>query len=282
MPTPLIDPAIVATSAGPAIVAVTTRTGEWRITCGHQHARGQLLGAFQGLLSVHAGGSDWVVPATHAVWIPPAVVHAVRSYGPFAGWSVYVAAPACAGLPPSPCVLAPSPLLHESILRAATWLNGAHNAAQIRLSGVILDEISSATTVALGLPMPTDPRLRRIAQALSAQPGDGRRLEEWAQWAAIAPRTLTRRFALETGFNFTQWRQRLRLLRALEMLAVGKSVTMIALDLGYENVSAFIALFKRLLGTTPGQYVAAASTGLTHSPAANGDARNACPAHNGA
>jgi AraC-like DNA-binding protein len=111
--------------------------------------------------------------------------------------------------------------------------------------------------VTLGLPMPSEPRLLRIAQGLLAQPGDDRRLEDWAQWAAVAPRTLTRRFAAETGFTFNQWRQRLRLLRALEMLAVGKPVTMVALDLGYENVSAFIALFRRTLGATPGRYFAA-------------------------
>ena len=40
------------------------------------------------------------------------------------------------------------------------------------------------------------------------------------------------------------------------MLADGKAVTTIALDLGYDNVSAFIALFKRSFGVTPGHYVA--------------------------
>ncbi|HID9329325.1 TPA: helix-turn-helix domain-containing protein, partial [Klebsiella pneumoniae] len=38
------------------------------------------------------------------------------------------------------------------------------------------------------------------------------------------------------------------------LLAAGKPVTAIALDLGYDNVSAFIALFRRMFGTTPGRY----------------------------
>jgi AraC-like DNA-binding protein len=83
-------------------------------------------------------------------------------------------------------------------------------------------------------------------------------MEEWARWAGISPRTLARRFAGETGFSFTAWRQRMRLLRALELLAIGKPVSTVAIDLGYQNVSAFIALFKRTLGMTPGQYVALA------------------------
>lgn len=66
--------------------------------------------------------------------------------------------------------------------------------------------------------------------------------------------TVSRRFVSETGFTFTEWRQRVRLLKALELLAGGKPVTAVALDLGYGNVSAFIALFRRVFGVTPGRY----------------------------
>ncbi len=66
---------------------------------------------------------------------------------------------------------------------------------------------------------------------------------------------MTRRFSAETGFSFTQWRQRSRLLRALELLTRGTAVTTTALDLGYENVSAFIAMFRRHFGVTPGRYM---------------------------
>ena len=37
-------------------------------------------------------------------------------------------------------------------------------------------------------------------------------------------------------------------------LAEGQSVTEVALELGYETPSAFIAMFRRALGVTPGQY----------------------------
>jgi len=58
----------------------------------------------------------------------------------------------------------------------------------------------------------------------------------------------------ETGFNFTAWRQRARMLRSLEMLAAGLSVTAIALDLGYATASAFIGVFRRTFGATPAAY----------------------------
>ncbi|MRU32291.1 AraC family transcriptional regulator, partial [Xylella fastidiosa subsp. multiplex] len=49
-------------------------------------------------------------------------------------------------------------------------------------------------------------------------------------------------------------RQQARLMRAQEMLAAGRSVTAAALESGYDNVSAFIAMYKREYGVTPGQH----------------------------
>jgi AraC-like DNA-binding protein len=247
------------------VVAVTQQESSVRITGSHRHARGQLLGATHGLLSVDAGDNRWVVPATHAVWVPPEVAHGLRSHGPFSGWSVYVA-PTSAGLPDQPCVLAVSGLLREAVARAAGWGGDLLTEAQLRVTEVIVDEIRASPHVALGLPIPQEPRLRRIAMALSEQPADDRSLEHWATWAAIAPRTLTRRFVAETGFSFTQWRQRARLLRALELLAAGHSVTSVALDLGYDNVSAFIALFRRTFGVTPARYFSSAVGNKLEAP----------------
>ncbi|WP_239667370.1 helix-turn-helix domain-containing protein [Franconibacter helveticus] len=145
-------------------------------------------------------------------------------------------------------------LLREAVTRASAWQENVLTASQERLAGVILDEIQSLPLANLGLPMPQDARLLRIARALSERPDDDRRLEAWAAWAGTSPRTVTRRFSAETGFSFTEWRQRVRLLRALELLAEGQPVKSIALDLGYDNVSTFIALFRRVFGMTPGRY----------------------------
>jgi AraC-like DNA-binding protein len=53
---------------------------------------------------------------------------------------------------------------------------------------------------------------------------------------------------------FNQWRQRLRLIQALRLLANGESVTSVALESGYDSTSAFIAMFKKEVGTTPSRY----------------------------
>ena len=64
--------------------------------------------------------------------------------------------------------------------------------------------------------------------------------------------------------SFRSWRQQRRLLRALELLATGRSVTDVALELGYDNASAFIAMFRRCLGTTPARYLRETGLQGTH------------------
>ena len=54
--------------------------------------------------------------------------------------------------------------------------------------------------------------------------------------------------------TFGAWRQQARLLRGLEILAAGESVTSVAMQVGFETPSAFIAMFRRAMGTTPARY----------------------------
>jgi AraC-like DNA-binding protein len=47
-----------------------------------------------------------------------------------------------------------------------------------------------------------------------------------------------------------------RLMRSLELLAAGEKITHAALEAGYSALSAFIGVFRRTLGVTPGRYFA--------------------------
>ena len=52
--------------------------------------------------------------------------------------------------------------------------------------------------------------------------------------------------------------EELRLLEALSQLAVGRSVTAVAMDVGYRSPSSFTAMFRRTFGVTPSHYYSAA------------------------
>jgi AraC-like DNA-binding protein len=104
--------------------------------------------------------------------------------------------------------------------------------------------------------MPRDPRARQAAELLRRRPGDSRALEKTAREAGASKLTLERLFRAETHMTLGRWRQRSRLIEALRRLAAGHAVTRVALEVGYESPSAFVAAFRRELGTTPGRYFA--------------------------
>ena len=81
-------------------------------------------------------------------------------------------------------------------------------------------------------------------------------MAEWAKRIAMSERTLARLIVTETGMTFGRWRQQLHIIIALQRLSSGHSVQTVSQDLGYESVSAFITMFKKALGKSPGRYLA--------------------------
>lgn len=252
---PLV-PAIARLERGPQPVVVHRRdlaVGE--TIAWHRHLRAQLVHASEGVMTVTTAGGAFVVPPARGVWMPAGMEHRIDARTTVAMRTLYVGAPHTAGLPHAVCVVQVTPLLHELILAAVAGGNDyARDSAQARLVAVILDQIRALPVAPLSLPTPQDARLRRVTDALRADPARALGLGGWARLAGASERTLARLFERETGMSFRAWRQQLRLLRALELLAAGAPVTRVALDLGYESTSAFTAMFRRVLGTTPTAY----------------------------
>ncbi|WP_245419938.1 helix-turn-helix domain-containing protein [Phyllobacterium salinisoli] len=73
-------------------------------------------------------------------------------------------------------------------------------------------------------------------------------------------KTIGRIFRRETGMSYQQWRQQWRLLKAVELLAGGRSITSAAFDLGFASDSAFIAFFKGTTGYTPRLFMGSSHT----------------------
>jgi AraC-like DNA-binding protein len=226
----------------------------------HHHRRGQLLYADEGVMQVSAAAGTWVVAPAQAVWLPPGVEHQVGHRTGIAMRTLYIDAVVARDLPAQCCVVAVPPLLRQLILRAmAIGLDYRPEGPEARVMAVILDELRALKPEPLHLPHPRDPRLRKIAEALLANPADGRALADWARAAGASERTLARLFVKETGMTFGSWRERLRLTSAIARLADGAPVTAVAYDLGYQSPSAFIVMFRRTLGDTPGRYLKRAS-----------------------
>jgi AraC-like DNA-binding protein len=76
----------------------------------------------------------------------------------------------------------------------------------------------------------------------------------FAVLAAQAKRSIERLFQQEVGMTFGRWRQQLRLMHAMRLLAEGAKVTYAALESGYSTPSAFISMFRKTLGIAPKSY----------------------------
>lgn len=252
---------------GPALIALWgdtsedqefqlgTREYDW-----HHHHRGQVFCVESGLVRVRTASGSWLLPPHRAGWIPPGEPHQVSITGAMSGWSLLLTPAASVALPSHPTVIGVTEIMRALVRQAVGWAGQkALTPPQERIMAVLLDELQQQPQAALHLPMPKDRRLLRITTALAASPADERSLEEWAAWAGLSARSMSRLFRSETGCSFGQWRQQLLLSIALERLAQGESVNAVSDALGYATTSNFIVMFRRHFGDSPGRYFRAAA-----------------------
>jgi len=223
----------------------------------HTHTKHQLIYAVRGVMVVQAEAGRWVVPPTRGIWMAAGMIHEIDCIGEVHMRSLLVAPEAAPKMLDKTQAVGISPLLRE-LIRAAMEVQQPY-AADTRdglVMRLILDELRALPVLPLHLHMPSDPRLLRICELLQQQLDDTSTMTDWAQRLAIDVKTIQRLFLKQTGMTFGQWRQQARLLRALELLATGQKVIDVALALGYENPSAFGAMFRKQFDQTPSQFFA--------------------------
>jgi AraC-like DNA-binding protein/mannose-6-phosphate isomerase-like protein (cupin superfamily) len=221
----------------------------------HFHDRDQLVYASRGVMTVRTEYGAWVVPTHRAVWIPTGVPHSITMSGTVAMRTLYLKAGLARSLPRNCCVVNVPPLLNELILHACAI--GALRQRidwQRHLIEVILDQLRAIRMVPLQLPNLSDGRARRVAETLLENPGNRQPLARICKASGASGRTVERLFEEETGMTFGKWRQQLRLMEGMRLLVEGAKVTHAALEAGYSTPSAFIAAFRKALGTTPTRY----------------------------
>jgi hypothetical protein len=208
----------------------------------HSHPEAQFLFASEGVMTLSTKQGVWVVPPLRAVWIPAETFHSVAMSGRVCMRTLYLDPRLVRSLPEKCFVMNVTSLLKELVLHACR-VGRLHKraAAERRLIEMIVDQLKVVESVPLQLPRPTDPRAQRVVERLIESPGDNKKLER-----------LCRK---ETKMTFSRWRQQLRLLHAMQRLALGEKVTSAALDAGYNSTSAFISMFRKQLGTTPARYL---------------------------
>jgi len=221
----------------------------------HEHPWAQLIYATHGVMSVFTAEGTWVVPSHRAVWVPAGIEHRLEMTGSVAMQTLYLRSDLTKALPRQCRVIPVAPLLRELILETVkSSLLYSTVPQHARLAGVLIDQVVETPEAPLDLRFPTDPRARRLADRVIDDPANNASLEVLSQGTGASPRTLERLFLNDLGTTFGRWRQQVRLLRALRLLAAGATVSATGHEVGYESTSAFIAMFKRCLGKTPRRY----------------------------
>lgn len=221
----------------------------------HMHPEDQLVYANQGVMTVKTVEGTWVVPPQRAVWIPAKTPHSIRMSGAVSMRTIYLRPRMVKQLPRTCCVVNVSLLLQQLILQMCTHKElNRRRKIHAHLIDVLIDQLASVQTVALQLPTPVDARAARVAAALQNHADDSQSLEWVCSLAGASKRTIERIFRQETNLSLGKWRQQLRLLKSLQLLAAGEKIGSAALEAGYSTPSAFIAMFRKALGTTPRKY----------------------------
>ena len=218
----------------------------------HTHADHQLAWAASGVLTVRTSDATWVLPPTRALWIPAGLRHETLSAGMATMRTLYIRPDRCPISWPDFTPVATSPLLAELI----GYLERSDLDADRRAhaEAMLADLLQPVALTSIDVQMPGEDRARRVAEALAADPADGRTLAEWGLEVGASARTLARAFTAGTGLPFGRWRGLLRLQAAIAALAAGEPVGNVARHVGYESPSAFVAAFRRETGMTPAAY----------------------------
>lgn len=221
----------------------------------HQHNWGQFLYAHIGVLVVTTPSVRYICPAEQGVWIPNNTSHQVEMLTDCHLSSLYIANSESADLSQQTQIIHVSKLLKLLLVEANKFSDDydwqGTSGRQFRL---IRDLIGTAPKVDTQLPYPISKKLLYISQCLNEQPDNNQTLELWAKEVGASSRTISRAFKSETGFTFSEWRQRLKIQVAIRLLFEGQQVSNIAYDLGYSTVSAFIYMFRKNVGKTPSQF----------------------------
>jgi hypothetical protein len=219
----------------------------------HSHDHVQIL-CLGRVMSVRTPETSFVIPPQRAVWLPAGMRHEVACRGPVSLRTLYL--PSDAGALTAECrVFEVSNLLKSLILEVVDFPRSMTLPVARAASSNCCSKKSSvcpmppircrcpATRGCFAFVMrlsPTRPiRATSTIGPVSRQWGAGR----------------SRAFKQETGMSLAVWRQQVRLMEALSMLAAGMSITRVTYDVGYDSPSGFCRDVSPGAGVPPSQYL---------------------------
>ncbi len=226
-----------------------------RVTLPTQPGWDYLVYAHSGLFTALTENQAWTVPAHRALCVPDGTQIRIETARRTAMRCLYLDERLDV-LGGGLRVINLRPLSRELIAHAVTTapirLDTPAAAATITL---LAERLAVEADAPVQLPLPVDPVARTVATAIMSEPAIG--LDHHLVAANTSRRTLERRFSSETRMSLGQWRRRARILAAVAELGRGRSVTEVAMTVGYASPSSFVSAFRAELGSPPRDFMKA-------------------------
>ena len=224
------------------------------VTNWHRHDLHQIEYTLEGVAEVETHEAHLLLPPQQALWIPAGLPHrttlkGVRSVAVFFDPGMVPVTDQRAR------VLAASPVIREMMTYAVRWpISRATSDATAdaffgALALLAADWLEHEAP--LLLPSSTDPVTRAVMDSTQAHLRDATTRSVGAE-LGISERTLRRHFVAATGMTWREYLLTSRLLRAMALLSEPhRTVLDVATEVGFDSVSAFARVFRRLTGETP-------------------------------
>jgi hypothetical protein len=220
----------------------------------HTHRKGQLVLVQRGGVIYEVPSGLWMVPPRCGVWIPGGMPHSNRVPANAGLLFLYVDMEA-ANVPQECCTLSITPLLHELIHRMAT-LRPLYNPQ------------GPTAQIAMGAPERADRHAGRKAatcdhatfeNALYCRFLDGqsgRPPDRGGMGGSCGARRADADASRghRNGHDLQALASATQIIVAIQKLSAGETVQSVSGALGCESVSAFITMFKKVLGKSPARY----------------------------
>lgn len=224
----------------------------------HFHDEAQLTFAASGMIQVHIDKGRWLVPSHLGVWIPAGFSHSVEVLTDAELWMVHWEPSFATAWAPSlqldrAFAFRITPLM-RSLLDASFASAPAADKAELIVK-LMLHELSETTHAPTFLPIPTSVLGQRIADIAFSDLRNQLHVNVIASRAATSVRTMSRIFLAETGLTFKVWRQRSRIVQAMDRLARGKAIAQVSSELGFASTASFSCAFRQVTTITPSSFI---------------------------
>lgn len=220
----------------------------------HRHPAHELVWVRRGTMTARISDRVFTITEGFGLWIPAGVSHSGRLTAGVGLYDAFFSAENTPAMFESATAIAMTPILQSLLVHLARSDLGSDE--RMRAEAVVFDVLEPADEQ-LAVRVSEHRHVGTITSTLIDDPGDERSVEDWAQELGVSVRTIARSFREATGLSFLQWRQLVRIHRALELLGDGVPVHEISARLGYSRTGSFIDAFKRVMGSTPGAFSAA-------------------------